>query len=168
MSAAIKLPVMAVQWSCHARTTIKDAAGDVIADIGGRGRSSEEDVAIAAELVSRINSGDSIALARSRIIELEKAHESAIYFAHTVMDDCGFHVWHEDGNTLLGVRPPQKNARYYSQFMYAADWLVKHGHADWDASGRPEYVITRDSALAVIGRIGDEVSGARLVGSAAA
>lgn len=67
MSAAIKLPVMAVQWSCHAPTTIKDAAGDVIADIGGRGRSSAEDIAIAAELVSRINSGDSVALARSTI-----------------------------------------------------------------------------------------------------
>ena len=169
MSAVIKLPVKAILWTCHEESTIADADGKPLADCAGFGRNPGDAKIVAAELVSRINAGDSVTLARSRIIELEKAHESAIYFAHTVMDDCGFHVWHEDGNTLLGVRPPQKSARYYNQFMFAADWLVKHGHAHWDASGQPEYVITRASALAIIGRIGAEVSGdARLVGSAAA
>lgn len=48
-------PVQAVEWSCHAATTIKDANGVVLAEVGGNGRHSLKDEAIAAEIVRLVN-----------------------------------------------------------------------------------------------------------------
>jgi len=53
-------PVQAVAWACHAATTIKDAAGDVIAECSGHGRHSADDEQLAAEIVRRINCHDDL------------------------------------------------------------------------------------------------------------
>jgi hypothetical protein len=66
--------------------------------------------------------------------------DEAAGFVKQVLDDCGFHVWSEDGETIVGVRPPRETVRHYADFMRAADWLVKYGYADWDASAKPEHL----------------------------
>lgn len=60
MAVALQTPMQAVEWVCHAATTIKDASGEVIAECSGHGRYAAEDVAIAAELVRRINGFDEL------------------------------------------------------------------------------------------------------------
>lgn len=65
MSASFQLPVQAVEWSCHARTTIKDASGVVIAECNGPASHPADRVAIAAEIVRRVNAhGELVSLAR--------------------------------------------------------------------------------------------------------
>lgn len=56
--SALHLPVAAVEWACHAPTTIKDASGKVLAECSGYGRHAAEDEAIAAEIVRRVNAYD--------------------------------------------------------------------------------------------------------------
>lgn len=56
----IAYPVQAVEWSCHAATTIKDASGAVIAECSGNGRHTDDDVAAAAEIVRRLNANDAL------------------------------------------------------------------------------------------------------------
>lgn len=59
MSAAkyteVQVPVQAVEWVCHAATTIKDASGAVLCECSGQGRHSDESAQIAAEIVRRLN-----------------------------------------------------------------------------------------------------------------
>ena len=67
--APMQTPVRAVEWSCHAATTIKDASGKVLAECSGHGRYVEEDVAIAAEIVRRVNAHDELLAACQKAVE---------------------------------------------------------------------------------------------------
>lgn len=61
VTADLPTPVKAVEWACHARTTIKDATGRVLAEVSGHGRHTDEDEMIAAEIERRVNAHDDLA-----------------------------------------------------------------------------------------------------------
>lgn len=80
---ALKLPVQAVAWACHAATTIKDASGAVLAECIGHGNSTAEDEALAAEIVRRINAHDELLAA---LVDME-----AFFFTRgSQADDAGY------------------------------------------------------------------------------
>jgi hypothetical protein len=58
----VRTPVQAVEWACQAAaTTIKDANGSFIAECcSGCGWNPTEDMAVAAEIVRRINLHDEL------------------------------------------------------------------------------------------------------------
>lgn len=72
----------------------------------------------------------------------------AAKFVKGLVADLGFNIWSEDGNTVEGIRAPNSDTCSYAQFMEAADWLVKNGFADWDASGRVEHLHFHEIAAA--------------------
>jgi hypothetical protein len=61
--ATIKTPVQAVEWVCHAPTTIKDADGKVLAECTGQGQHSDDATAAAAEIARRVNAHDDLVAA---------------------------------------------------------------------------------------------------------
>lgn len=96
MSNAFSLPVQAVEWSCHAATTIKDADGVVLAEIGGNGRRLLEDEAIAAEIVRRVNAHDDLLAAVRPLVSMtlhqardaERSYKRVIFCQCDVLNPC--------------------------------------------------------------------------------
>jgi hypothetical protein len=75
----LQTPVLAVEWVCHAATTIKDASGKVLAECSGHGRHSVEDEALAAEIVRRLNAHDELVAILWTLID-----RNATIYAHEI------------------------------------------------------------------------------------
>ena len=71
----------------------------------------------------------------------------AAKFVRGLVDDLGFTVWSEDGNTAEGVRPLLTDSMSRTRFMAASDWLIKYGFADWDCSGPVELLRFHEARL---------------------
>jgi hypothetical protein len=74
----LALPLRAINWSCHAPTTIVgnvDGVQVVYAECSGHGRHSDQDARIAAEIAHRCNSNEQLVAA------LTDAREALAYYA---------------------------------------------------------------------------------------
>jgi hypothetical protein len=64
-----QLPVKAVEWNIHAATTIKDAAGNVLAECTGNGQHSDDAVRVAAEIEQRVNAHDELVAVARKFVD---------------------------------------------------------------------------------------------------